>query len=292
MIVLDEDLLPLEQDVQFYEENGWYISKPILEAEVLERTREALSDHQAGRRDQMLPEGIQCGDWFEGDGDGVRNNEFCSLQTVRMRELAWNPMVAAIAARLARTSQIRLFDDQAIHKPPYRSASEAENASVVGWHTDHSYWSTCTSKSMLTAWMPLDSTTSETGTLTVISGSHRWTQSEHIRGFNNADLNGLEEIMGRSIPEASIVPLQLKQGQVSFHHMRTLHGSSSNVSAKPRIAIAVHLQDKDNCYQSFKTPEGKEVVIPHDQLCRRTADGIPDYSDPEVFPVLWPAESA
>ena len=280
---IDSSLLPTESDVQKYEETGWYITPEVVPRDLLDRCQVAIAEHQAGRRDHSLPEGARFSDWKPGDGDGVRNNEFCSLQNDGVRELAMFPIIGAIAARLARSPAIRLFDDQAIYKPP----SVNNNPTAVGWHTDHSYWSTCTSTDMLTAWIPLSDTSVANGTLYVVEGSHRWPESEHIRGFNNSDLSGLEKSLGRSIPESLVIPMVMKKGQFSFHHMRALHGSAPNIAATERVALAVHLQDEANHYRRFETPNGEPVVLPHDQLCQRNSDDLPDYSDPRIFPVIW-----
>jgi ectoine hydroxylase-related dioxygenase (phytanoyl-CoA dioxygenase family) len=197
--------------------------------------------------------------------------------------------LGAIAARLARSPAIRLFDDQAIYKPP---AVGEVSATAVGWHTDHSYWSTCTSNAMLTAWIPLHDAEEKNGTLYVVDGSHLWPESEHLRGFNDPDLESLEQRMGRKIPKDLISPMQLKKGQVSFHHMRTLHASGPNRAATPRFAVAVHMQDDANAHRPFSTVDGRAIVLPHDQLCRRGSDGRPDYSDSEIFPQIWPAADA
>jgi hypothetical protein len=280
---IDPSLLPAESDVRRYEESGWYVTREVVPHELLDRCGVAIAEHQAGRRDHQLPAGVRFSDWKPGDGDGVRNNEFCSLQNDGVRELAMFPIIGAIAARLARSPAIRLFDDQAIYKP----SAIVDKPTAVGWHTDHSYWSTCTSSNMLTAWIPLSDTSVANGTLYVVEGSHRWPESEHVRGFNDADLDGLEKRLGRSIPESLIVPMVMKKGQLSFHHMRALHASAPNIASKERVALAVHLQDHANAYRSYALPDGKPVVLPHDQLCRRNGDGLPDYSDPRVFPVIW-----
>jgi ectoine hydroxylase-related dioxygenase (phytanoyl-CoA dioxygenase family) len=283
--MFDESLLPTEEEVVGYETNGWYISRPVVPHALLDKVRDAIEAHHAGRRDRALPRKARFSDWRPGDGDGVRNNEFCSLQNDGVAALVMYPVIGAIAARLARSPGIRLWDDQAIYKP---AAAGDVGRTAVGWHTDHSYWSTCTSKSMLTAWMPLHDAGEQNGTLYVVSGSHLWPESEHLRGFNDKDLDGIEARMGRAVPKALITPMRLKKGQVSFHHMRALHASAPNSASTPRFAVAAHLQDEANRYQPFSTSGGTAIVLPHDELCRRDAEGRPDYADPDVFPQLWP----
>ncbi len=276
--------LPTEEEVRRYERRGWFICQKIFSDELLDATRLAIEAHHVGHRDHTLPITSGFSDWRPGDGDGVRNNEFCSLQNAGVRALARQAILGAIAARLARSDAIRLFDDQAIYKP---TSTEGSNT-AVGWHTDHSYWSTCTSQRMLTAWIPLQDSAASNGTLYVVDGSHLWPECEHARDFNDPDLGHLAERIGRAIAPQAIIPLQLRKGQVSFHHMRTLHASGPNVSDMPRFAVAVHLQDSANRYQFRSAADGTPIVLPHDKLCRRDGEGKPDYADPATFPVLWP----
>lgn len=281
---VDESLMPTDEDAARYEALGWYRSQQIVPHSLLDEVRSAIEAHQMGKRDRALPRTAKFSDWRPGDGDGVRNNEFCSLQNDKVRDLVMLPVLGAIAARLARAPAIRLFDDQAVYKPP---AGSGETATAVGWHTDHSYWSTCTSTRMLTAWIPFEDATEENGTLSVIDGSCRWPESEHMRGFNDPDLDRIENRIGRKIPKSLITPMRLKKGQVSFHHMRALHASAPNRTRAPRVALAIHMQDDGNRYRAYSIADGARVVLPHDQLCRRDAEGRPDYTDPDVFPQIW-----
>ena len=276
-----DSTLPTDDDVAAYRERGWHITGEIVPHELLDRMRALVDEHQHRPADRRLSKEIGHADWSPADGSGVRNSEFLSLQEPRARELSLMPLIGAIAARLAGSDSIRLFDDQAVYKPP------DDGDSVVGWHTDHSYWSTCTSTSMLTAWIPFEDSSMDNGTIMVVDGSHLWPESEHIRRFNEPDLSRLSEHMGRPVPESSIIPLELRKGQVSFHHMRSVHASAANRTSAPRLADAVHLQDGENTYRPTFDTTGNPIVLPHDRLCRKTDDGRPDYSDPDVFPLLW-----
>lgn len=283
-IPIAAECLPTEEEVQSYQQRGWFVCPQIFPEQLLDSTRLSIEAHHRGHRDRRLPVSSGFCDWRPGDGNGVRNNEFCSLQNDGVRALAQQTILGAIAARLARSTAIRLFDDQAIYKPTVSAAANT----AVGWHTDHSYWSTCSSQRMLTAWIPLQESDADNGTLYVIDGSHRWPECEHVRDFNDPDLAHLAERIGRAIPAQAIISLRLQKGQVSFHHMRTLHASGPNHSADARFAVAVHLQDSANHYQFCSAADGTPIVLPHDKLCRRDVEGQPDYSDPAIFPLLWP----
>jgi ectoine hydroxylase-related dioxygenase (phytanoyl-CoA dioxygenase family) len=83
------------------------------------------------------------------------------------------------------------------------------------------------------------------------------------------------------------IPMIIPKGHMSFHHCRIYHGSGANRSDRPRRAISFHLQDGGNAYRDFVLSDGTSVHYNHDDLVRRTADGRPDYADPDYCPVLW-----
>lgn len=144
---------------------------------------------------------------------------------------------------------------------------------VVGWHVDGDYWGTCSSSDMLTAWIPLHDCPAELGPLcwmAAISGRTFGSVRRYDLGF-----------------EFRPVTIELKKGQFSLHHCRAIHGSYPNRSNRPRIALAVHLQDGSNVYRAAVRPDGRPVELFNDRICGRTASGEPDYHDAAVFPRLW-----
>ena len=193
--------------------------------------------------------------------------------------------MARIAARLARTDEIRVLDDQLVYKPAAKPGQTVNNA--VGWHSDRAYWSTCSSDNLLTAWIPFHDCDEARAPLVVLDRSHRWSGLQSMRHFNNPDLNDLTakfEAEGKKVVK---VPMTLKKGQVSFHNCWTIHGSYPNRSPHHRQALAVHLQDRHNHYRAYTNSQGKEIHIFDEQLCRTLPNGDPDFSDPQVFPVVW-----
>jgi ectoine hydroxylase-related dioxygenase (phytanoyl-CoA dioxygenase family) len=276
-----ETLLPSEQNVAFYEAHGWYVSQKVIPDSIIDEALQGSERFYAGERDAALPVTTGFCDWKPEHGDTIRNNEFISLRSVQIRQLALQPVIGQIAARLARARRIRLFDDQLVYKPP-RSA-----ISAVGWHADHAYWSTCTSGKMLTAWIPFHDCDESMGPLIVLDGSHRWPGIDHLRGFKDQELERTEERFRRDGRKLMKVVMALKKGQVSFHHGWAIHGSHPNLSDVSRVALAVHLQDDENMYRLFRTVEGRQIELADDRLCRRLPNGDPDYSDPAVFPLLW-----
>lgn len=277
-------LLPTDEDVAFYEEHGWYISKKILSDEIIEQAIQGSERFYGGHRDSQLPISSGFTDWKPEDGlDVVRNNEFVSLQNRELRQLALQPIIGAIAARLARTEQIRLLDDQLVYKPP----QDKNGKSAVGWHADRAYWGTCSSDNLITAWIPFHDCDESRGPLVMLDKSHKWSGTQDTRFFNNPNLEDMAQRFRESGRQIVKVPMTLKKGQVSFHHCWTIHGSYPNYSQSFRLALAVHLQDEANHYRPFWNKKGQQIHIIDESLCRKLPNGNPDFSDPAVFPVLW-----
>ena len=280
--------LPSDDDVRFYERHGWYVTDKVLSDEAIDRAREGAKRLYRGERDMDLPVASGFSNWKPEDGDTLRNNEFASLQIREIDQLIREPVIGAIAARLARTKSIRLLDDQLVYKPPRDEYADRDDSddTIVGWHADHAYWATCSSSDLLTAWIPFHDVDEDRGPLVVMDGSHKWTDLEHSRFFNNTNLAEVADIY-RDGRELKPVSLTLKKGQVSFHHCWTLHASLANRSDRPRLALAAHLQDEANAYRQYRNDSGQEIHIFDETLCRRLPNGDPDFSDPKVFPTLW-----
>lgn len=278
-------MVPTEDDVSFYEQHGWWISPSILTAEDIDEARYGAERYYAGERDATLI--VDAGtDWTEAAGNVLRQNDYVSLQIDQFHRFVRTPVIAAAAAALARTHEIRLFHDQLLYKPPRAGPA----STVVGWHTDIAYWQTCSSRSMLTAWIPLQDVTEEMGPMVVLDGSHRWDGNDQLRFFHRPDLEDTASHIQSGGHHLAPIKLVMKRGQVSFHHCRTIHGSHQNSSTVPRLAIAIHLQDESNCFVRGSNPDGRPTSHISDFLGRKTASGDPDYRDPNVFPTLWPLQ--
>ncbi|GAB4224841.1 MAG: hypothetical protein Kow0049_01350 [Stanieria sp.] len=276
------ELLPTEEDIAFYEEHGWYISPKVIPDEIIDQAIIGSQKFYQGERDATLPYDTGYSNWKPGDGDELRNNEFVSLQKKELEQLALQPIIGAIAARLTRSKTIRRFEDQLVYKAPTTTAGKG----AVGWHTDHAYSSNCTSDKLLAAWIPFHDSEANRAPLVVIDGSHQWTGTEHLRDFNQQDLPKILQGFAEEGKKIVEVPMVMKKGQISFHHGWTIHGSYPNHSDQIRLAMAVHLQDETNRYQPFWN-NGKQIHHFLDSICRKLPNGEPDYSDPNIFPVIW-----
>jgi ectoine hydroxylase-related dioxygenase (phytanoyl-CoA dioxygenase family) len=278
------ELLPTDEEVSFYQEHGWFITKEkVIPDEIIDQAIIGSQKFYRGEIDTEIPYKTGYSDWKPGDGDAVRNNQHVSYRQKELKKLMLQPIIGAIAARLAGTTEIRLFEDTLVYKAPVTKDNEG---GVVGWHTDYSYSSNCTSKKMLSAWIPFHDVSLERSPLIVIDGSHKWSNTEHLRYFNSQNLQEIAQKFAREGRKIVEVPMLLKKGQISFHHSYTIHGSYPNHSNLPRQAFALYLQDRDNHYQPYWN-NGVEIHHFLESMCRKLPNGEPDFSDPDIFPVIW-----
>ncbi|MEU3413174.1 MULTISPECIES: phytanoyl-CoA dioxygenase family protein [unclassified Streptomyces] len=285
-------LLPTDEDVAFYAEHGWYLSEKIFTDEETARLEAASERFYAGHRDRTLPvRPPKLAYWEPEHGPVQRHNDYIHYEDDTIGAVLRKPLLGAVAARLAEAAEIRVFQSTLIYKPPV--AGEPSN--IVPWHFDRHYWATSTSERMLTAFIPFHDCDEELGTITMVDGSHHWKEtaandatSLHFAERDRGELDQmLEENAAYNNTEVRKVPMVIPRGHVSFHHCRTYHGSGANVGDRPRRAISFHLQDGENRYRPFRRSDGTAVAYNHDVLVRRTAEGTPDYADPEFLPVLW-----
>lgn len=288
----EAELLPSEDEVQFYQDHGWYLSKKLFTDEEVDMLVAASERFYAGHRDRPLPtHPPRIAYWEPSQGDVHRHNDYIFYEDDTIRGILSRPILGAVAARLARTSQIRLWNSTLIYKPP--RPDDVRN--IVPWHFDRHYWQTCTSDEMLTAFIPLHHCDEQMGTITMVDGSHLWKEiggdDTTTRHFADRDRNELEQMLEENAAfnntTVTKVPMNIPKGHVSFHHCRTYHGSGHNVSDKPRRAISFHLQDRANQWRPFHLSSGDLLVYNNDVLVRKDANGNPDYTDPDFCPVLW-----
>lgn len=288
----DLALLPSDEDVEFYAEHGWYLSKKLFTDEEVDALVAASEGYYAGARSRTLPvRPPRLAYWTPESGEVQRHNDYVHYESDQLANLLLKPVIGAVAARLARAMEIRVFQSTLIYKPPIAGLP----SNIVPWHFDKHYWASSSSENMLTAFIPFHDCDEEMGTITMVDGSHRWKETgaddSTTRHFAERDRSQLEDMLSENAAHNGVevrkIPMVIPKGHMSFHHCKTYHGSGPNVSDRPRRAVSLHLQDGANEFREFPLSDGSLAFYNHDSLVRKTSAGLPDYSDPDYCPSLW-----
>jgi len=115
---------------------------------------------------------------------------------------------------------------------------EPHNKSYVSWHQDLTYWG-LDPADIVTAWVALSESTRENGAMRVVPGTHRTDIIPHTDTFDPDNLLSRGQEISVSVDESRAVMLELQPGEMSLHHVKLIHGSDPNPSAKRRIGFAI-----------------------------------------------------
>ena len=115
---------------------------------------------------------------------------------------------------------------------------EATDPAFVSWHQDSTYWG-LSSPDVATAWVALTPSNAANGAMAVIPNSHKLDQMPHRDTFHRHNLLTRGQEIAVEVDESQSVPLNLRPGEMSLHHVRLVHGSAPNPSLDRRIGFAI-----------------------------------------------------
>lgn len=226
------DLRLSEQQIQFFGENGYLAGVRVLteeQVEVLRGELEVLMDpSHEGRR--LFHE------YHSNESTDPNRVVFHALGAWRVmpgfHDLLWNPAFLVPAWQLLE-GPVRFWHDQLFCKP-------SRHGGVVAWHQDYSYWTRTTPLAHLTCWVGLDDSTRENGCLNYVPGSHKW--PDLPKPALTGEMDGIRSSLPKDLKDKfNPVAVELKKGECSFHHARTMHGSGANDTPKPRRATVINV---------------------------------------------------
>jgi non-heme Fe2+,alpha-ketoglutarate-dependent halogenase len=115
-------------------------------------------------------------------------------------------------------------------------AKNAHDARFVSWHQDSAYYGLDPHEEV-TVWLALSRSSSESGCVRVLPGSHLGPDLVHEETYAADNLLARGQSL-RGIDDSLAVEMPLEPGQFSMHHERTAHDSRPNRSDDRRIGIA------------------------------------------------------
>jgi ectoine hydroxylase-related dioxygenase (phytanoyl-CoA dioxygenase family) len=279
----DNKRIVKSEDIEFFNENGYWISPKLFDDKQLASFLERMERLYHGEYETgIAPNGLH---WKYGDDvTKLRKSDNVHVSDLVMNELATDPKLGEIAASFLNADQIMLFFTQMLYKPP--ASNSVPKTANVGWHQDLQYWQFAEQPTLLTAWVAFNDVTIDNGCMHFVPGSHKWGLLK-TGDFWDQDITKQEQAIKDKFGEFKKVPIQLKAGQVSFHHALTYHGSGPNTSEGPRCSIAIHMMSGKT-----KLKPGREQWEQTSNLYRyfhksfaKLQEG--DYAAGEDFPVIY-----
>lgn len=183
-----------------------------------------------------------------------------------VRPLTFHPRVAATAAALLGVAALRVWHDQALYKEAGGRPTDA--------HQDQGYWP-IEQTDTLTAWIPLDGSTLDSGAMGYVPGSHRF----GVRKFVNIFFGEPEDLI--HAPESRGVEpvfVEVPRGGVAFHHGLTFHLAAPNQTGTTRRVHTI-IYFRDGCTRGSG--------FPHPSV-DRAGIGVGDVIASDVTPIAFP----
>lgn len=221
-----------DEQVKFFQEHGYLAGVRMLNDEQVE----ALRDELGALVDPEHPGNHLFYEFNSNESADPQQILFHALGAWRitpgLHDILWNPAFTVPASQLLGGA-VRFWHDQIFYKP-------AHHGGVVIWHQDYSYWTRTQPMAHLSCWIGLDDSTRENGCVHYVPGSHRWNLLPRTDFANDMDAI-LNALTPEQKQEFRPVPIELKQGECSFHHPLMVHGSYENRTEKSRRAVVLNV---------------------------------------------------
>lgn len=202
---------------------------------------------------------------------GGRNRNNAHLIFSFMDEIAFNQTILDIVEDLIGPD-ILMWGSVLFIKEP-------QSQGYVSWHQDATYMG-LEPKNFVTPWLALSPSNEFNGCMQMIPGSHLDNIKDHQDTFEQHNILTRGQAIV-DVDESKAVSMELKPGQASCHHARTIHGSSPNKSNQKRIGVALQAylqpkirQTKGDSYAILA--RGEDNFHHHNLIQRPFTDLAPD----------------
>ena len=194
----------------------------------------------------LFETGIQPDEWNWRSGDDTTlTRQICNgwKSDRAIARLVLNVTIGQYCTMLMDWPGARINQDNVIWKPP--------GAKALGFHQDDSYQNWIEPASMISCWVALDDTHTNSGSIEYAKGSHQWpVQTEKFTFHAPKDYHGGLRMSAHQIgvEHYDIEIITIKAGDAVFHHGRTWHGSGANCSEFHRRAVVAHCMSSEASY--------------------------------------------
>lgn len=266
-----------QEQLSFYQENGYIIIDDFLDASELQHWRQAVSHAVEERQGLKMPgKTVRI-----GEEDGINadakyfSNVFDQLlnlwqTSAEVKQLMFDERIGKMAAELAGVEGIRIWHDQVLIKKPW--------ANPTSWHLDTPFWS-FSDRRALSIWVALDDVTLENGCLFFIPGSQVETTFEHADIGKN--MGSIFEAYP-SLKDRQAKPAVMKAGSCSFHNGLTIHGAHANMTPGFRRAMTCAYMPDGNTFNGIPN------ILPDSYLSTLNVGDL--LNDDEQNPLIYKAQ--
>jgi len=255
-------LLP-ESIVREFDQNGFVVTPDLLNSSELDRfgaavdaavRRRTVSDARAIDEKSTYEQSfLQCMRLWETDPD--------------VRPLTFHAGLAQTAAELLGVAAVRIWQDQALYKEP--------GGRVTTPHQDSPFWPIGDTP-LVSAWIPFDGSSVESGATAYVPGSHRAGRLRVVDITHSTEPYDIlrDEALGGREP----VFVETTPGSVVWHHGLTVHQAAPNQSDRTRrVFTVVYIADGYRRLRPW-------LCFPLD----REGVGVGELMQGQGIPLAWP----
>ncbi len=216
------------EQIAFFREHGWIVVKDAIGKDQL--------DELEARCEKLIEEKERFAkDWAWDAKESLEDRSFRIVQSSPSfvwREIKEQPyrkwLVAFGSALLGK--DVEFWYDQFLAKPPEKSVP-------TSWHQDEAYWGRNLDEKGVTGWIPLLDVDATNGCMHFIDRGHKLGVLAHhpVAGVQS-------DLITCDVDEADMVVCPIARGDVTFHHSKTPHMTTANMSRGWRKAISNHMQ--------------------------------------------------
>ncbi|XP_068619248.1 probable phytanoyl-CoA dioxygenase [Battus philenor] len=220
---------------KFYKDNGYILISNLFTEDELSRLSQEY-DNLFQRKNQSKIESS----WVGSDANFRESDSpytVKGIQNLQMHhsvfgELLYHKKLLDALEDVMGTKNIMLHHTKAHYKPPEKGAS-------YPMHQDYPYFP-YKNDSMVAAFIHLDDSTPENGGLLVYPGSHLLGPLDDVGGRETTQFHYVDQ---NKFPIEKATPVVAKRGDVVIFSYLLVHGSTANLSTRPRRMLLVQYAD-------------------------------------------------
>ncbi|CAK1583217.1 unnamed protein product [Parnassius mnemosyne] len=239
---------------QFYKDNGYILIKnPFTEEELTRLCNEYENLFQRKNQDKTESSWVGSDDNFrENNGPytvkGIHNLQ---MHHAEFGKVLYHEELLDALEDIMETKNIALHHTKAHYKPPERGAS-------YPMHQDYHYFP-YKNDSMVAAFINLDDSSPENGGLFVYPGSHKLGPLDDVGGRETKHFHYVDQ---SKFPIEKATPVIAQRGDVVVFSYLLVHGSTPNLSTKPRRMLLIQYADAhDEPVAGEKAQPGRGLVL-------------------------------